>query len=87
MRETDAEVFQRADQVWVDTFEGAESEAGDLLAAIDDGAIGLADVAGDLFKLAGSAGSARQDVREITVFKSVGTGLEDLAAAILCHSA
>lgn len=86
MRETDAEVFRRADQVWVDTFEGAESEAGDLLAAIEEGAIELTEVAGDMFRLARSAGTARHDVREITVFKSVGTGLEDLAAAILCQS-
>lgn len=86
MRETDAEVFRRADQVWVDTFEGAESEAGDLLAAIDEGAIELADVKGDLFRLARFTEDARHDAGEITVFKSVGTGLEDLAAAILCQS-
>ncbi|NCF14676.1 MAG: ornithine cyclodeaminase family protein [Gammaproteobacteria bacterium] len=86
MRETDAEVFRRADQVWVDTFEGAESEAGDLLAAIEEGAIELDDVAGDMFELARLAGAARHDAREITVFKSVGTGLEDLAAAILCET-
>jgi ornithine cyclodeaminase len=87
MRETDADVFRRADQVWVDTFAGAESEAGDLLAAIDEGAIELANVDGDLFSLARSAGTARTDADQITVFKSVGTGLEDLAAAILCQSA
>jgi len=87
MRETDAAVFQRADQVWIDTFEGAESEAGDLLAAIKEGVFKLTDVDGDMFKLARSAGAARRDGREITVFKSVGTGLEDLAAAILCQSA
>ena len=87
MRETDAEVFQRADQVWVDTFEGAESEAGDLLAAIGEGAIELTGVSGDLFRLAQSAEIARRGPREITVFKSVGTGLEDLAAAALCQSA
>lgn len=86
MRETDAEVFRRAGQVWVDTFEGAESEAGDVLAAIGEGAIEFADITGDMFKLAQSAGSARLNAGEITVFKSVGTGLEDLAAAILCQS-
>jgi len=87
MRETDAEVFRRANQVWVDTFEGAEAEAGDVLAAVKEGAIEFADIAGDMFRLAQIAGTARRDAREITVFKSVGTGLEDLAAAILCQSA
>jgi ornithine cyclodeaminase len=87
MRETDGEVFRRADQVWIDTYEGAEAEAGDLLAAMEEGVIELADVAGDMFKLARTKGTARHDAREITVFKSVGTGLEDLAAAILCQSA
>lgn len=87
MRESDAAVFQRADQVWVDTYDGAESEAGDLLLAIEEGAIEFADLAGDLFKLAQSPGSSRLSESEITVFKSVGTGLEDLAAAVLCQSA
>lgn len=86
MRETDAEVFRRAGQVWIDTFEGAESEAGDVLAAILEGAMERADIAGDMFELAQSAGIVRRDAQEITVFKSVGTGLEDLAAAILCQS-
>jgi ornithine cyclodeaminase/alanine dehydrogenase-like protein (mu-crystallin family) len=40
-----------------------------------------------MFKLARTKGTARHDAREIPVFKSVGTGLEDLAAAILCQSA
>lgn len=86
MRETDAVVFERAGQVFVDTFDGAKEEAGDLLLAIDEGALSIDDVAGDLYKLATTEGQARQSEDEITVFKSVGTGLEDLAAAVLCKA-
>ncbi|MGI9225356.1 MAG: ornithine cyclodeaminase family protein [Woeseiaceae bacterium] len=87
MRETDAAVFERAGQVFVDTFEGAREEAGDLLQAIDEGVLSMDDVAGDLYKLAAKTEAARHSDDEITVFKSVGTGLEDLAAAWLCFAA
>jgi len=84
MRESDAAVFGRASQVFVDTFDGAEEEAGDLLQAIDEGALCMDDVTGDLYALAASDHLVRSAADEITVFKSVGTGLEDLAAAAQC---
>lgn len=84
MREADADVFRRAGVVYVDTFEGAKSEAGDIIAAIDEGALRWDDVSGDLYELARTASSVRQASDDISVFKSVGTGLEDLAAARLC---
>lgn len=70
----------------MDTCDGAKEEAGDLLQAINEGALSMHDVRGDLYKLAATAGLARQSDEEITVFKSVGTGLEDLAAAVLCKN-
>ncbi|MDH3619749.1 MAG: ornithine cyclodeaminase family protein [Gammaproteobacteria bacterium] len=85
MRESDSLLFERADQVFVDTFEGAREEAGDLLQAIDEGALSMDSVSGDLYKLAASADAVRHSDDGITVFKSVGTGLEDLAAAVLCY--
>ena len=55
--------------------------------AIDADAVSFDDLAGDLYTLAASNKSMRRSDNEITVFKSVGTGLEDLAAAGLCFGA
>jgi ornithine cyclodeaminase len=41
-----------------------------------------ADLAADLFDLAAKRHHGRQNAGEITLFKSVGTAIEDLAAAI-----
>lgn len=82
MRETDGEVLQRA-RVFVDTYAGALSEAGDVLRAIDEGRLAAGDLQGDLAELAAGTRPARRSPREITLFKSVGTALEDLAAAEL----
>ena len=80
MRETDSPVVARA-RVFVDTREGALAEAGDLIQAKNDGVFDFDDLQGDLFDLARDKVHGRQTDAEITLFKSCGTGLEDLAAA------
>ncbi len=86
MRESDTEVIRRG-QVYVDTRDGALSEAGDILLAIDEGAFRPTDIRGDLHDLASGQVAGRANDDEITVFKSVGTALEDLAAAELATEA
>jgi len=83
MCEADAETFARA-RVFVDTHEGAMEEAGDLLQAIAAGAIGADAIEADLAALCSGAHPGRgEDDTAITLFKSVGTAIEDLAAAEL----
>ena len=78
MRECDGDTLRRA-RVWVDTPE-ALAKAGDLLQAMAEGAFDAARLQGTLADLCrGAAG--RRSAGEITLFKSVGTALEDLAAA------
>lgn len=84
MRETDAEVVARS-SVYVDTREGALAEAGDLLQARDEGRFDFADVKGDLFDLCRGNVGGRTRADEITLFKSAGTAIEDLATAILLY--
>lgn len=84
MRETDDRVFERADAVWCDTREGAFSEAGDIVQAVKNGAFDPASLAGDLASLCREPQRARRGAADITIFKSVGMALEDLAAARLC---
>lgn len=84
MRETDAEVVARA-SVYVDTREGALAEAGDLLQARDEGKFDFARIKGDLFELCRGKAKGRSSAEEITLFKSAGTAIEDLATAIMLY--
>lgn len=82
MRETDAEVVARS-SVYVDTRDGALAEAGDLLQARDEGKFDFANIRGDLFELCRGTAKGRTSPDEITLFKSAGTAIEDLATAIM----
>jgi ornithine cyclodeaminase len=82
MCEADPECFARA-RVFVDTREGALTEAGDLLGAIESGAFSTAGIAGDLAELCSGHVKGRRDKDMITLFKSVGASIEDLVAAEL----
>jgi ornithine cyclodeaminase len=79
MREADDEAIRRA-QVYVDT-PAAKHEGGDVALALQGGAIAEDHVRGDLADLC--RGSVQRSPDAITLFKSVGTALEDLAAAML----
>jgi len=82
MRESDDEAMRRA-SLYVDTFGGALAEGGDILQAIESGAISKDDIHADLHALTVGRSGGRTSVDEITAFKSVGAALEDLAAARL----
>ena len=79
-REMDAALVARG-ELWVDSRAGALSEAGDILLAIKDGAIDERHIAGELGEFVASA-SRRKDDR-LTIFKSLGMAVEDVAAAHL----
>jgi len=81
-READDEAVRRA-RIFVDTREGASNEAGDIVQPLRAGVIVADDVAGDLFELTRGSRAGRRYHDQITLFKSVGTALEDLAAAQL----
>jgi ornithine cyclodeaminase/alanine dehydrogenase-like protein (mu-crystallin family) len=81
MREADDEAIRRA-RVYVDTRAGALHEAGDIVQPMAAGVLSQADIVGDLFDLARGTASGRRSDEEITLFKSVGSAIEDLAAAV-----
>jgi ornithine cyclodeaminase len=84
MRESDDATMARA-RIFVDTRAGALTEAGDIVLAIRAGAISEEAIVADLCALASDAAAGRGSGDEITVFKSVGAALEDLAAARLIY--
>jgi ornithine cyclodeaminase/alanine dehydrogenase-like protein (mu-crystallin family) len=83
-REMDTALVARA-RVFVDSRRGALAEAGDLVIPIAEGAFDATHIAGELGELAGAAVAARTTHREITVFKSLGMAVEDVAAAHLVY--
>lgn len=83
MREADDDCFAGA-SLYVDT-EEALKKSGELLGPMARGVFTPQDVRGTLASLARGESAGRRSAQERTVFKSVGTALEDLAAAILVH--
>ncbi len=80
LREADDECFVGA-SLHVDTDEALQ-KSGDLLGPMSRGVIHAADVRSTLASLSRGESTGRRTLDERTVFKSVGTALEDLAAAI-----
>lgn len=85
MRESDDACFARA-TVFVDTPE-ALMKAGDILAPMASGAWDASRLAATLEQLCRGQHAGRSSADEITLFKAVGTALEDLAAASLAFDA
>lgn len=87
MREADDEVMARASVVFLDMQAGGVAEAGDIVLALASGALTVSKIGGDLHALCRGLHAGRADGADITVFKSVGTAIEDLAAAQLVYAA
>jgi ornithine cyclodeaminase/alanine dehydrogenase-like protein (mu-crystallin family) len=72
-REIPGELLQRAGRIAVDSIEQCQVEAGDLILGLHDWR--------RVDELQGFAQWPERDPEAITVFKSVGLGVEDVAAA------
>lgn len=84
MRETDDEAIRRA-SVFVDTRAGAMKEAGDIVQPLESGVLNEGAIKAELAELVRGTRGGRSVAGEITLFKSVGAALEDLAGAILAY--
>jgi alanine dehydrogenase len=82
MRESDDDAVKRA-RVYVDTRAGAPKEGGDIAQPLKSGVLKKGGIRGDLFELCRGEAKGRTGSLQITLFKSVGASIEDLAAAML----
>ena len=82
LRESDDDAVKRA-TLFCDTRGGALKEGGDLVQPLKSGVIKESSLAADLVDLCKGKHPGRTREDEITLFKSVGTAIEDLAAAKL----
>lgn len=81
-REIDPETFQRSKCIIVDTKEGVFGEAGDAVAARD---VIREESVHDLATLVAGKAPGRTSDQDITLFKSVGTGIQDIALAAVIY--
>jgi len=86
MREADDDVIRRA-RVFVDTRAGATKEAGDIVQPLASGVLKEDGIVAELAELSRGRKKGRESAQEITLFKSVGAALEDLAAGIAVYHA
>ncbi|MFC3338377.1 ornithine cyclodeaminase family protein [Paracandidimonas soli] len=83
LREADDQAFKGA-RIYIDTPE-ALVKSGEMLGPMSRGIFEANDIAGTLESLCNGSAAGRRSPQERTVFKSVGTALEDLAAATLVY--
>lgn len=81
-REMDTALVRDA-RIFVDSRAGALAEAGDIVMPIKEGAFDASHLAGELGDLFGGRIPGRRNDAEITIFKSLGMAVEDVAAARL----
>ena len=70
-------------RLFVDTVEGAMRESGDILAAIEEGALPAKPALTRLCDVVGGRDPGRHGRDEVTIFKSLGMAIEDVACAAL----
>ena len=83
-REVDSETVKKA-SLFVDSYQGALSEAGDLLIPIREGIVSREDIRAELSEVVSGTVPGRTSEEEITLFKSVGLAIEDAAVANLAY--
>lgn len=83
-REMDAALVARGD-LFVDSRDAALIEAGDIVLAITDGAMTASHLAGELGEVVSGRIEGRRSPGRVTIFKSLGLAVEDVAAAHLAY--
>jgi ornithine cyclodeaminase len=81
-REMETAVVKDA-RLFVDSRQGALAEAGDIVIPIKEGAFDASHIAAELGDVFGGRAEGRRAPGEITIFKSLGMAVEDVAAARL----
>jgi ornithine cyclodeaminase/alanine dehydrogenase-like protein (mu-crystallin family) len=83
--EVDVEAIRRASIIAVDSIEQSRLEAGDLMPAIERGVIGWESVT-ELGRIVAGIDRGRASEDQITLFKSNGIALEDIATALRVYN-
>jgi alanine dehydrogenase len=79
--EADVDVFRRASLIACDSKDQAKLEAGDFVKAMNEGVFGWSDAV-ELSHILTGRYPGRAGANDITVFKSLGLGIQDIAVAV-----
>ncbi|NMR29105.1 ornithine cyclodeaminase family protein [Crystallibacter degradans] len=85
-REIDSEAVRRA-CIFVDSLSTARTKSGDLIIPVNEGVLSFEDVIGELGDVITGKVGGRSGIEDITLFNSVGIGLQDLAIGRLLYDA
>jgi ornithine cyclodeaminase len=78
-RELDSDIVKKS-RLYVDRRESALKEPGDILVPLREGVITPDHIVGEIGEVVAGKAPGRRDANEITLFKSLGLAIEDLAA-------
>ncbi len=81
MQEIDAAIMKKADKLFVDDFEGALAESGDLIIPMRDGKLVKEDINGEIGEVLLEKKEGREAGDGLTVYETVGMGSLDVVAA------
>ncbi|MGZ9256341.1 MAG: ornithine cyclodeaminase family protein [Candidatus Binatia bacterium] len=84
LREIDGATLKRA-KVVVDSREAVMAECGDILLALKEQSIGAAEIHGEIGEVLAGAKTGRSSPSEVTLYKSVGIAIQDVAAAQMVY--
>ncbi len=87
MQEIGEDTLARAAKIVIDSRTGALAEAGDLLIALEKGAIKPTDIYAEIGEIAAGTKPGRTSEDEITYFKSVGNAVQDASVARAIYDA
>jgi ornithine cyclodeaminase/alanine dehydrogenase-like protein (mu-crystallin family) len=79
-REIDSATIEKA-KVVVDSFEQCTKQAGDIRIPVSEGNFKIKNIHAELAQIVSGKKSARETSSEITIYKSVGNGLQDAVVA------
>lgn len=81
MQELDEYIVLNSDKIYVDTMDGVINESGDFIIPMEENKFSKEDITGELGEVIIGKVAGRESEDEITLFKSVGSGVFDLVTA------
>lgn len=85
MQEIGEDVIGKADKICVDSVEAALEEAGDLIIPMNKGLLKKEEIYAEIGEIASGQKRGREGSEEITLFKTVGLSVQDMAVAMLTY--
>lgn len=85
MQEIDEEIIVKADKICVDSLEAVLKESGDLIIPINKGLIDQQDIYCEIGKIISGEKVGRENNKEITIFKTVGISIQDIAVGMYIY--